>query len=156
MSTAQHRDCLDSSAIIRAVDPDALAGLLAVALSVPVLPAAACKGQTSHDPREIGEALYDFRRRHARAVEVCGSCADVGPCKQWLASLTPHQRPGGAIVAGQLVGEARLVSDAARRTQRMYELLQSNPVATNAELAARLGCDTSTVRHARKRLAVVS
>ena len=133
------------------MDTGALAGLLAVAVAAPVLPNARCRGGTLHDPRGIGELLGQFRHRHARAIEACRSCPERARCAEWLAGLPERDRPGGCIVAGELVPEFRLPSDQELVRAKVRALLQREPELTNAAICRQLDVGREVVRHARAR-----
>lgn len=81
--------------------PDQLADLLGVAIAVPRLPDAACRGETWLADLDVRSP----RRKIDDAIEVCLSCRALEGCSSWLDSLPTDQRPAG-VVAGQLVDPA--------------------------------------------------
>ena len=68
--------------------------LFAALGGIPRLPGAACRGRwelfDSPDATDI-----------AAAIQTCSSCPARYRCAEWVASLSPKQRPAG-VVAGQI------------------------------------------------------
>ena len=134
---------------------DGLTALMAVALSAPKLPHAACRGGTMHDPRELRERTEDLDYRHRAAIAVCESCPELGPCRVWLAGLAPQDRPSGTVTAGVVVEEVRLSNVRQAEQDRVRAALEADPGVGVSELADRLGVPRNTVRHARRKMAAV-
>lgn len=78
-------------------------GSLFVALGVPALPGARCRGRSRlFDPGRKGERAEVVAQRHRQAAMLCGSCPSLAPCAAWLESLKPSRRPTG-VVAGRVI-----------------------------------------------------
>jgi hypothetical protein len=76
------------------VNANAVADFMAgLAHAVPSLPQAACRGRaalfTSDEQGDID-----------RAVEICGSCAELDRCRRWAAAQGPRMLTG--VIAGRL------------------------------------------------------
>lgn len=79
-----------------------LVDLLAALAGVPPLPGARCKGHAAlFDPARVGEDVSRVERRHRVALETCMGCPALGPCRMWLDSLQPRDRPPG-VIAGTI------------------------------------------------------
>ena len=77
-----------------------LAGL---ALGVPALPDASCRGSTLWDPAAEDENRDEVAYRLSRALVICRGCPCLTECRQWFDGLPKYDRPSG-VVAGRLVG----------------------------------------------------
>ena len=88
------------STIEHVLHPEHLADVVA-----PALPDAACvnhyelfdqtiSSSTGHKAAELGALRTE-------ALAVCTSCPALAPCRKWLNTIPPRQRPSG-VVAGQV------------------------------------------------------
>jgi hypothetical protein len=84
-----------------AVDQSALADLLSVVESMPRLPGAACKGQTTHDIDTIKGDRHNAAIEYATAR--CRQCPALSDCEKYLHSMAPGSL-SGMVVAAQYVG----------------------------------------------------
>jgi WhiB family transcriptional regulator, redox-sensing transcriptional regulator len=82
-----------------------LDALLSALAGVPRLPGALCAGEPDiWDPSTPDDDDIDTAQRVAFAAKLCRRCPELTPCRSWLSSLRPHQRPGG-VVAGLIEGK---------------------------------------------------
>jgi WhiB family redox-sensing transcriptional regulator len=76
--------------------------LLCELAGAPALPGARCRGRHHlFDPAAQGEGLPTVEQRHAQALGLCQHCLALNPCRAWVATLPPKQRPQG-VVAGTI------------------------------------------------------
>lgn len=73
--------------------------LTSLAAACPPLPGARCRDQTELFDRTVGERgrQKDAREARATAVAICRGCPALRPCRGWLDSLPPGERPIGVI-----------------------------------------------------------
>lgn len=92
---------------------DTGADLFAALAAIPRLPDAACKGRSElFDEARPHEAPDDVAYRHAAATRICQDCPALQPCRAWVDSLKPSQRPVG-VVCGRVTTEHRPAKKAA-------------------------------------------
>jgi WhiB family transcriptional regulator, redox-sensing transcriptional regulator len=75
-----------------------------LALVIPILPGARCKGQSRLYDRTIGRGLYDSPKitelARTQALQTCACCPALSACRQWFDGL-PGVRAGS--VCGTLL-----------------------------------------------------
>lgn len=97
---AHNRDKVNARAAARRKAAARLKAAL-TAVSLPDLPRAACRGNaTLFDAQRDGERAVHTQARHERAVGICGGCAELVRCRQWVEGLKPSQRVG--VLAGHV------------------------------------------------------
>ncbi|OBK27700.1 hypothetical protein A5634_22295 [Mycobacterium asiaticum] len=126
-----------------------LAEFLTMARDTVPLPGAACRGRPEdfdvEDPKDP---------RLAAAVESCRSCPALDACAEWLAALTPGQRPTG-VVAGRLVRPYHRPNASRPKTKARRAGPRPGDLAADGWLAERLAAGPAAVpelaREARAR-----
>lgn len=80
--------------------------LLGALRRVPYLPRARCTRRWRLFDQTIfegnGKPPHDTLLARRIALAECAACAELEPCRKWLAQLPPQQRPSG-VVAGRVI-----------------------------------------------------